>query len=100
MNPNTKDQEWQQLQSRINNLVGYFSKNDFLDLEHKTHLAALLQPPPEYHEQKVEEPALTCLLLLLVSHLSNLVRMTSFWNGSPGQTKSLQSKKVLSTDDF
>ena len=57
MNPNTKDQEWQQLQSRINNLVGYFLKNDFLAIEHKTHIAGLLQPPPEYNEQNVEEPA-------------------------------------------
>ena len=55
MNPNTKDQEWQQLQSRINNFVGYFLKNDLLAIEHKTHIAGLLQSPPEYNEQKAEE---------------------------------------------
>ena len=55
MNPNKKDQEWQQLQSRINNFVGYFLKNDFLAIEHKTHIAGLLQSPPEYNEQKAEE---------------------------------------------
>lgn len=57
MNPNTKDQEWQQLQSRINNLVGYFLKNDFLAIEHKTQITGLLQLPPEYNEQKAEEAA-------------------------------------------
>jgi len=57
MNPNTKDQEWQQLQSRINNLVGYYLKNDFLALEHKTNIAGLLQSPPEYKEQHAEETA-------------------------------------------
>jgi hypothetical protein len=57
MNPNKKDQEWQQLQSRINNFVGYFLKNDFLAIEHKTHIAGLLQSPPEYNEQKAEEAA-------------------------------------------
>jgi hypothetical protein len=55
MNPNKKDQEWQQLQSRINNFVGYFLKNDLLAIEHKTRIAGLLQSPPEYNEQKAEE---------------------------------------------
>jgi hypothetical protein len=55
MNPNTKDQEWQQLQSRINNLVGYFLKNDFLSIEHKTQIAGPLQPPPEYSKKNVKE---------------------------------------------
>ena len=55
MNPNTKDQEWQQLQSTINNLVGYFLKNDFLDIEHKTNVAGLLQSPPKHSDQNAEE---------------------------------------------
>jgi hypothetical protein len=57
MNQNTKDKEWQQLQSRINNFVGYFLKNDFPAIEHKTRIAGLLQSPLEYNEQKVEETA-------------------------------------------
>ena len=55
MNANTKDQEWQQLQSRINNFVGYFLKNDFLAIEHKTRIAGLLQSPPKYNEQNEEK---------------------------------------------
>jgi len=57
MNPNTKDQEWHQLQFRIDNLVGYFLKEDFLAIEYKTFIAGLLPSPPEYNEQKVEETA-------------------------------------------
>ena len=57
MNTNTKDQEWQKLQSRINNFVGYFLKNDFLAIEHKTSTTGLLQLSPEYNEQKAEETA-------------------------------------------
>jgi hypothetical protein len=55
MNTITKDQEWQQLQSRINNFVGYFLKNDFLAIEHKTRIAGLLQSPPKYNEQNEEK---------------------------------------------
>jgi hypothetical protein len=57
MNANTKDQEWQQMQSRINNFVGYFLKNDFLAIEHKTSTTGLLQLSPDYNEQKAEETA-------------------------------------------
>ncbi|MEN6467373.1 MAG: hypothetical protein ABFD45_00250 [Smithella sp.] len=57
MNQDTKDQEWQQLQSRINKFVGHFLKNDIPAIEHKTRIAGLLQSPPEYNEQNVEETA-------------------------------------------
>jgi hypothetical protein len=57
MNQDAKDQEWQQLQSRINKFVGHFLKNDIPAIEHKTHIAGLLQSPPEYNEQNVEETA-------------------------------------------
>jgi hypothetical protein len=57
MNQNTKDQEWQQMQHRINKFVGHFLKVDIPAIEHKTRIAGLLQPPPEYDEQKIEEAA-------------------------------------------
>jgi hypothetical protein len=57
MNQNTKDQEWQQMQHRINKFVGHFLKGDTPAIEHKTQIAGLLQLPPEYDEQKVEEAA-------------------------------------------
>jgi hypothetical protein len=57
MNQNTKDHEWQQMQHRINKFVGHFLKEDVPAIEHKIRIAGLLQPPPEYHEQNVEEPA-------------------------------------------
>jgi len=55
MNPNTKDQEWQELQFRIDKLVGHFLKEDFPAIEYKTRIAGLLQSPPKYNEQNVEE---------------------------------------------
>ena len=55
MNPDQKDQEWQQLQHRINRFVGHFLKNDIPAIEHKTLIAGLLQSPPEYNEQNIEE---------------------------------------------
>jgi hypothetical protein len=57
MNQNIKDQEWQQMQNRINKFVGHFLKVDIPAIEHKTRIAGLLQPPPEYNEQKIEEAA-------------------------------------------
>jgi hypothetical protein len=57
MNPNTKDQEWQQMQDRINMFVGHFLKNDLPAIEHKVRIAGLLQSPPEYNEQNIEETA-------------------------------------------
>jgi hypothetical protein len=55
MNPNTKDQEWQQMKSRIDKYVGHFLNEDLLVIEHKMRIAGLLQEPPEYNEQNVEE---------------------------------------------
>jgi hypothetical protein len=55
MNPNTKDQEWKALQSRINKLVGHFLKEDFPAIEYKASIAGLLQLPLQYSEQNVEE---------------------------------------------
>jgi hypothetical protein len=55
MNPNTKDQEWKELQFRIDKLVGHFLKDDVSAIEHKTLIAGLLQSPPKYNEQNLEE---------------------------------------------
>jgi len=55
MNQNTKDQEWKALQSRINKFVGHFLKEDSPAIEYKTSIAGLLQLPPQYIEQNVEE---------------------------------------------
>lgn len=57
MQQNTKDQEWQQMQNRINKFVGHFLKEDISAIEHKTRIAGLLQPPPEYNEQTAEQAA-------------------------------------------
>lgn len=54
MNPNTKDQEWQQMQHRINMFVGHFLKNDIPAIEHKTSVSALLPSPPQYNEDNVK----------------------------------------------
>jgi len=55
MNPNTRDQEWKELQFRIDKLVGHFLKDDVPAIEYKTLIAGLLQTPPKYNEQNVEE---------------------------------------------
>jgi hypothetical protein len=57
MNSNIKDQEWQQLQFRIDKLVGRFLKDDIPAIEYKIRIAGLLQTPLEYNERKVEETA-------------------------------------------
>ena len=46
-----------ELQFRIDKLVGHYLKEDFPAIEHKTRIAGLLQSPPEYNEQNVEETA-------------------------------------------
>jgi hypothetical protein len=55
MNQNTNDQEWQQLQSRIDKLFGQFLKDNLPAIEYKTSIAGLLQLPPMYNEQNNEE---------------------------------------------
>jgi hypothetical protein len=54
MNQDTKGQEWQNMQYRINKFVGHFLKDDLPAIEYKTRIAGLLQSPPEYNEQKIE----------------------------------------------
>jgi hypothetical protein len=55
MNQETTDQGWQKIQSRINQLVGQFLKDDYPSIEYKTHITGLLQLPPEYDSQNIEE---------------------------------------------
>ena len=55
MNQNIKDQEWQQLQHRINKFVGRFLKEDIPAIEYKMRIAGLLQVPPKYSEENAEE---------------------------------------------
>ncbi len=54
MNPNTKDQEWQQLRSRIEKFVGHFLKEDLLAIEYKMRIAGFLQVPTKHNEEKAE----------------------------------------------
>jgi hypothetical protein len=51
MNPNTKDQEWQQLKSRIDKFVGHFLKEDLLAIEYKMRIAGLLQASQKYSQE-------------------------------------------------
>jgi hypothetical protein len=55
MNPNTKDQEWQQMKSRIDKYVGHFLNEDLLVIEHKMRIAGFLQAPPKYREENEKE---------------------------------------------
>ncbi|MFZ1982742.1 MAG: hypothetical protein WAU61_15680 [Smithella sp.] len=55
MNPNTMDQEWQHMKSRIDKFVGHFLKEDLLAIEYKMRIAGLLQAPPRYSEENENE---------------------------------------------
>lgn len=55
MNQETKDQGWQQIQSKIDQLMGRFLKDDYPAIEYKTRIAGLLQLPPEYNGQSVKK---------------------------------------------
>ena len=55
MNQQATEKGWQQLQFRIDKLVGHFLKEEFPAIEHKTRIAGLLQLPPAYNEQNVEK---------------------------------------------
>jgi hypothetical protein len=57
MNKGITDQEWKKLQFRIDKFVGHFLKEDLPAIEYKTRIAGLLQSPPEYNEQNIEETA-------------------------------------------
>jgi hypothetical protein len=55
MNPNTMDQEWQQMTSRIDKFVGYFLKEDLLAIEYRMRIAGLLQASPKYSQENEKE---------------------------------------------
>ena len=55
MNQETKEQGWQRLEFRIDQMFGRFLKEDYPAIEFKTNIAGLLQSPPKYNEQNVEE---------------------------------------------
>jgi hypothetical protein len=55
MNQEAKDQGWQRLESRIDQMIGRFLKEDYPAIEFKTNIAGLLQSPPEYNKQHAEK---------------------------------------------
>ena len=54
MNQERMDQGWQELQSRIDKLVGQFLQNDVPAIEHKPPYLALLQLPQEHKNEEME----------------------------------------------
>jgi hypothetical protein len=55
MNQETMDQGWQRIQSRVDQLVAQFLKEDYPAIEYKTSIAGLLQLQPDYNEESVEK---------------------------------------------
>jgi len=55
MNQQSVDLSWQQLQSRIDNFVGRFLKEDFPAIEYRSTIAGLLPSPLEYREPDIEK---------------------------------------------
>ena len=55
MNQEAIDQGWQQMQFRIDQLVGKYLKEDYPVIEYKTNISGLLQFKPEYNEQNAEK---------------------------------------------
>jgi len=45
MNQEKIDQEWDQLELRINQFVGRFLRNDVAEIEYKPHSLSRLEPP-------------------------------------------------------
>lgn len=57
MNQEAIDQGWQQMQTRINQLVGRFLKEDYPIIEYKPRHVALLPMPASYKEENIEDAA-------------------------------------------
>jgi hypothetical protein len=55
MNQETKEQGWQRLEYRIDQMFGRFLKEDYPAIEFKTNIAGLLQSPSDYKERNAEE---------------------------------------------
>jgi hypothetical protein len=58
-NQETNDQRWQRIQSRIDQLVSAFLKEDYPDIEYKAGIAGPLQCLPGYNEESVEKISCT-----------------------------------------
>lgn len=54
MNQEARDQEWQQLQSRIDQMFGKFLKDENPAIEYKPDSLALLPPPPDFNNDNAE----------------------------------------------
>jgi len=52
MNQQQADRKWQELESRIHQMVGGFLKSDVLAIEHKPRHIALLQMPQAYSQKE------------------------------------------------
>jgi hypothetical protein len=57
MNQDTKDQEWRQLQFRIDQMFGKFLKDNNPAIEYKPGNIALLLPLLDYNEDSAEKVA-------------------------------------------
>jgi hypothetical protein len=57
MNQETKDQEWQRLQFRIDQMFGKFLNDKTSAIEYKPGSIALLLPPPDYNDDNAERMA-------------------------------------------
>ncbi|MEE9910485.1 MAG: hypothetical protein K4571_02075 [Deltaproteobacteria bacterium] len=55
MNQQTIDQNWQQLQSRIDRFVGHFLKEDLPAIEYRSNIAGLLPSPQGVSEQEINQ---------------------------------------------
>jgi hypothetical protein len=64
MDQETKDREWQMLQSRIDQMFGVYLKDDVHKIEHKQgNVVHLLEMPLEYREAHQETPGGMALFL-------------------------------------
>jgi hypothetical protein len=57
MNQEMRDQEWQQLQFRIDQMFGKFLKDKSPAIEYKPGNIALLLPLPDYDDENAEKMA-------------------------------------------
>ncbi|MGP8154416.1 MAG: hypothetical protein ACLQBQ_09810 [Smithella sp.] len=57
MNQEKMDQEWQQMQSRINQLVGRYLKDDYSSIEDRSRSADELPTSSDYNDHNSEDAA-------------------------------------------
>ena len=58
MNREITEQEWQQLELRINKFTGRFLQNDFSEAQYDQQRSTPSGPPKDHHDEEIVDAAL------------------------------------------